>query len=140
MSTRVTLTHAGGVVYRRDRGVTTVLLVRARPEPHDWVLPKGHIEPGEQPAATARREVIEEAGVDAAPEQYLDEIGYDARSGERVRVGFFLMRFVRTVAAAEQREIRWCTFEEAAHLVGFDSARRIIESARQAVAGRATPT
>src|SRR4029079_9428829 len=35
-------THAGGVVYSTKTGSTTYLLVEAKRNPHEWVLPKGH--------------------------------------------------------------------------------------------------
>src|SRR5450759_5071039 len=60
--TSQSLSHAGGVVYRHRDGQTEVLLVGARPQPDDWVFPKGHIEPDETAAEAARREVREEAG------------------------------------------------------------------------------
>src|SRR4029078_4715573 len=100
------LTHAGGVVVRSDRGDTQVLLAGARRPPHDWVLPKGHIESGETPAHAARREVQEEAGIDADGERYGGEYGFTAPDGKAVRVAWFLMRFVRTVPPQENREIR----------------------------------
>jgi 8-oxo-dGTP pyrophosphatase MutT (NUDIX family) len=128
-----TLTHAGGVVYRLGHGVHTILLVTARRPPHDWVLPKGRIEPQETPAEAARREVGEEAGVDALPEQYLGDIGYRSPKGETLQVGYFLMRFNGEVASQENRDIRWCTLDEARQLIPFDSTRSIIQSAEEAL-------
>lgn len=64
-----------------------------RSSPGDaWVLPKGHIESGERPEETARREVREEAGVEAAPVALLGEDRYE-RLGEEAHVAYFLMRF-----------------------------------------------
>lgn len=42
-----------------------IVLVRAKNHafPNDWVLPKGHIEPGESAAQAAEREAKEETGV-----------------------------------------------------------------------------
>jgi 8-oxo-dGTP pyrophosphatase MutT (NUDIX family) len=105
------------------------LLVRGSRKPHDWVIPKGHIEPGEAPAETAQREVKEEAGVDATPEGYLGEFAFTREDGESVHVGWYLMRFKRSVAAHEDREIRWCTFPAAQQLVRFDDMREILEAA-----------
>jgi FSR family fosmidomycin resistance protein-like MFS transporter len=125
------LTHAGGVVHREENGDVVMLLVRARREPHDWVLPKGHIEAGETPAQTAQREVCEEAGVDARPTGYLGVLTFQGPGGEPIRVGLFLMRFVGNVPAQEDREIRWCSFREAAQLVKFEDVRQMLEAAER---------
>ncbi|SNY62043.1 NUDIX hydrolase [Paractinoplanes atraurantiacus] len=47
-----------------------VLLVR-RSDTHDWALTTGCLEPGEQPAAGAVREVLEETGVRVEAERLL---------------------------------------------------------------------
>lgn len=123
-----TLTHAGGIVVR-DGVPPRVLLVRAKSAPHDWVLPKGHIELGETPEETARREVIEEAGVDAEPLHAVGTLEFDGPNGAHVRSLFFLMRFAHSVAAHELREIRWATVDEARRLVQFDDTRALIDAA-----------
>ena len=56
-------THAGGVVFRRRDAGIEYLLVEATKNPTELVLPKGHIEEGEEPHETAVREVHEETGV-----------------------------------------------------------------------------
>ena len=58
-------THAGGIAYRVVEGLPQYLIVTAKKNPEHWVLPKGHIEPGETPEAAAIREVREETGVEA---------------------------------------------------------------------------
>src|SRR5436309_14705844 len=95
---------AGGLVYRRRAGnCTVVLAARRHPESGAlfWMLPKGHVEPGETPADAARREVREETGLDAAVERPLGDVTYwYLRRADRARprrllksVRFFLVRF-----------------------------------------------
>jgi 8-oxo-dGTP pyrophosphatase MutT (NUDIX family) len=120
--------HAGGVVVRARDGRRELLLVRAKPWPHDWVLPKGHIEPGETPEQAARREVREEAGVDAEIVRPLGRLDYVSPRGP-VRALFFLMRFVADVPAIDDRETRWCAADEALRVIEFEDTRRLIRDA-----------
>lgn len=119
------LTHAGGVVLRDGR----VLLVRAKPAPHDWVLPKGHIEKDETPAETAVREVREEAGVEATAGREVGMLEFESPKSGAVRSVYFVMQHVRDVEAEDDREIRWCTLDEALKLIRFENARELVERA-----------
>jgi 8-oxo-dGTP pyrophosphatase MutT (NUDIX family) len=122
-------THAGGIVYRAHKDGRQVLLVRARPKPHDWVFPKGHIERGESPHECARREVREEAGVDAEPIAYLDDDRFTNGRGQKVHVALFLMKYVRDVAAEEDREQRWFDVPDALEAIGFERGRAMLRAA-----------
>ncbi|HTP24493.1 MAG TPA: NUDIX domain-containing protein [Anaeromyxobacteraceae bacterium] len=51
---------AGAAVVRREGGAHLFLLLRAF---RNWDFPKGEVEEGEDPGATARREVLEETGI-----------------------------------------------------------------------------
>ncbi len=70
-----------GCVLLNARG-QLLLLHRATPKLTQWELPGGKIEPGEQPSATAVREVAEELGVDVAIVKDLGArpFDYDGRS------------------------------------------------------------
>lgn len=58
-------THGGGVIFRKyGLGLKVrYLLVTAKENDKEWVLPKGHIDPGESPEEAAIREAVEESGV-----------------------------------------------------------------------------
>jgi mutator protein MutT len=106
------LTHAGGIVKRDSPKGPLYLMVRARKNPMEWVLPKGHIEPGERPEAAAVREVREESGVEATIVSPLGTMEYDF-GGEHCRVGIYLMRFVREGPSQEGRIVAWHAIESA---------------------------
>ena len=66
--------HPGGAaVVAVDDDRRVCLLHQFRPAAGGWVweLPAGRLEPGEPPALTARRELVEEAGREASQWQYL---------------------------------------------------------------------
>ena len=69
------LLSAGGVVVRRDRYGTRVLVLH-HAEMDEWRLPKGKLKEGESAAQAAEREVREEAGLDLRADRYLGVTHY----------------------------------------------------------------
>jgi ADP-ribose pyrophosphatase YjhB (NUDIX family) len=106
-------THAGGVVFRKANGAIEYLLVRAKNNPVNFVLPKGHIEEGEGHAEAALREVREETGAVARLIAFVvDDIRYKI-SDEMVNAKFYLMEFVYNQKTTEQRNPDWFLLEQA---------------------------
>jgi 8-oxo-dGTP diphosphatase len=85
------LLAAGCVVWRREDGGDTEVALVHRPRYDDWSLPKGKVDPGEHLAQTARREVLEETGIDAPLRRYLGATDYRVAAG-RKRVRWWSMR------------------------------------------------
>lgn len=121
-------THAGGVVYREREGAREYLLVRPSNGRAEWVLPKGHVDPGETTRETAVREVAEEAGVEASIVAPLARGEQPGRGGTAL-VDWFVMRFERAVPPAEPREARWFALEEALASASFDGVRELVRAA-----------
>jgi len=120
--------HAGGVVARTVSGEREYLLIEARRSRAQWVLPKGHIEPGETPEATAVREVEEEAGVRAEAVAQAGDSEYVV-DGQPVHVIFFLMRYQGEASGREDRARAWRRYEDALRLLRFEDTRRILTQA-----------
>jgi ADP-ribose pyrophosphatase YjhB (NUDIX family) len=104
--------HAGGVVTRKECDVFKYLLVQASQSPHEWVLPKGHIEAGEAMRETAVREVVEETGVWASVRSDLKRVSFSA-DGESVDVQFYLMNALEERRRKEPRQHAWLTIDNA---------------------------
>lgn len=122
--------HSGGIVLRRVNNTIKYLIVTAKKNPDHWVLPKGHIKPGESFEQAAVREVLEETGIKARILTYVGHIGFIYQD-QMVNVVFFLMEYVSKTNKAENRIKRWCTYEEAIELLTFVDSRCILQKAHK---------
>lgn len=120
------LTHAGGIVMLFEEGSPRYLMITAKSDPRRWIFPKGHIDPGETPEVAAEREVSEEAGVDAKILESVGSTEFKKKDGRGGCVEFFLMQYVRDKGQREDRNRRWCTYEEAQELLSLDYARDLL--------------
>src|SRR3954454_7212455 len=112
-------------------------------KPGIWALPKGAIDPGEDPAATAVREAFEETGVQASLERKLGDVRYVYTwDGERVFkvVSFFLLRYsggrlgeIAPEFEHEVAEVRWLPLEEAPRLLAYKGERQMAAKAIEAL-------
>lgn len=70
-----------------------------------WVLPKGTVEPGEEPQDTAVREVLEESGASVKIVKYIGDTQYTFNTVsdtiKRLFIGIFVLR---TAFTANRRE------------------------------------
>jgi 8-oxo-dGTP pyrophosphatase MutT (NUDIX family) len=146
---------AGGVVLRQMDGVWNVALIEPQkesPKPAKpprkrtravLALPKGLVDPGEKPLATALREVKEETGILAEPVTKLVDIKYvyvrTWGDGERVFkiVSFYLLRYVSgeidDVAPDMRIEVKralWVPLDEADRQLAYSNERKVLRQAR----------
>ena len=68
------------------------MLLVHRPKYDDWTLPKGKLEPGEDDATGALREVEEETGLRCELGRPIGMVRYQDRSGRPKVVAYFEMR------------------------------------------------
>jgi 8-oxo-dGTP pyrophosphatase MutT (NUDIX family) len=112
-----------------------------------WALPKGLIDAGERPDATAVREVREETGVVAELVRKLGDVRYVyTRGGQRIFkiVSFYLLRYrsgrldeLDPAMRHEVAEARWLPLEEAPRLLAYRGERQMAEEALRAVSEEA---
>lgn len=148
---------AGILLYRwRDSGLQLLLVHPGGPfwrnkDVGAWQIPKGEIEPGEDPAAAAIREVAEELGVTITGtpsplatirqaggkivEAFLAEQDIDANA---IRSITFEMewppRSGKRAAFPEVDAARWVTLEEADAII-LASQRPLLDAAREQLLG-----
>ncbi len=118
------LTHAGNLVFRLADGAPLFLLVSSSDGAH-WVLPKGHIKPGESPEEAALRELQEEAGVMGEVIARLPVKEFD-KGKETAVVQYFLVEESGLRQAEEARKIRWEDGHAALALLSFENEKGIL--------------
>ena len=129
--TREAPTHAGGVVFRERSARAEYLLVQAKKDPDQWVLPKGHIEPGEDVRHSAIREVKEETGVWARIKKQLKIINYNFEETP-VKVQFYLMEAVEESKPEDEfRKHQWLILDDAVATASHKESQEVLRLAEQ---------
>jgi 8-oxo-dGTP pyrophosphatase MutT (NUDIX family) len=133
---------AGGVLVKVEDGRPMLAAIRPEGKPEGlWALPKGRIGEGEEPAATAVREVEEETGARGEVVRKLGDVRYVYTwAGERIFkvVSFYLLRYeagtlgdLAAEYAHEVADVRWLPLDEAPRLLAYTGERNM---AREALA------
>jgi 8-oxo-dGTP pyrophosphatase MutT (NUDIX family) len=130
---------AGGLVMSAENPELVALIShRNRGGKADWVIPKGHVERGEDLAQTAVREVAEETGILAEVVEKLGEITYTFKIGpQRIKktVHHYLLRQVggelsgEHDPAGEVLDAQWFPLSEVENVLAHENERRVAQQA-----------
>ncbi|MFB3819000.1 MAG: bis(5'-nucleosyl)-tetraphosphatase [Candidatus Methylomirabilales bacterium] len=126
---------SAGVILFRQRGEREYLLLDYGSH---WDFPKGHVEAGEDPAATARRELAEETGIREARfvPGFTEQMRYVYRRGaDRILkvVTYFLAETGdgHVILSHEHCGYAWLPVEPALARLTFKTARDLLLRAEQ---------
>ncbi len=118
-----------GAVVIDDRGRVLVIKQTAG----HTAFPKGHVEPGETEAETARREILEETGIEVEiDERFRTTDAFSPKAGVMKDVVYFLARPTGGELRPQKGEVEslaWLTPEEARAAVTYPASRRILDEA-----------
>ena len=132
---------AGFVLFRTSSdSVREYILLKHHHGGH-WAFPKGRVEPGETDEVTAIREVMEETGISQLqpiPGFHESSSYVFERGGHRISktVVYFLgsASTAGVELSSEHEAYRWLPAAEAAKLLTYDEARRILGRAEAVLA------
>lgn len=126
-------TTSGGAVFRRNaKGQLEILLIsdaKGR-----WTIPKGHVEPGEDPGATAEREITEETGLkDPEAIVWLGKVHFRYRRAHTLvlmTMHIWLVHGHGDTDALDPEEwlsdIKWFPAAEAVDAIAYDDIGKLI--------------
>ncbi|MBE7037573.1 MAG: NUDIX domain-containing protein [Ruminococcaceae bacterium] len=121
----------GAIVYRLDGDNILVLMVKHINGGH-WSFPKGHVEQNETEAQTAKREIMEETGINVEIDtRFKEKVTYSPKKDVLKDVIFFAAKTEEKEYIRQQEEIskiEWVNLTDAEKKVAFENDRMMIKN------------
>jgi ADP-ribose pyrophosphatase YjhB (NUDIX family) len=126
-------TTSGGIVFRRtkDNKVEILLIKDAK---NRWTIPKGHVEPGEEPKQTAEREIREETGLqEMKMYSWLGKVNFRYRRAHTLVLMTMHIYLVEGQGDTDKlqgedwlTDIKWLPATEAVDKIAYDDIGKLI--------------
>ena len=118
----------GGIVYRKYHGNIELLLVK-HVKGGFWSFPKGHTEEGETEIETAKREILEETGIEVLIDSsFRETVVYSPKKGVKKNVIYFLAKAVSHDIKPQDGEIsqiNWVELSRADKVLTYDTDKQL---------------
>ncbi|KAK7584328.1 hypothetical protein V9T40_005291 [Parthenolecanium corni] len=133
----MTVRAAGYVIVRKIQSTYEYLLLQASYPDYHWSPPKGHVDPGEDEAQTALREVEEESGYkkDDLILHNFEQVQKYVAHGNPKTVVFWLAELKDpgkdVTLSHEHKDYRWLPCTEACNLAKFQETKDLFEACEE---------
>ena len=127
-------TTSGGVVFRRDPKSQRLEILLMQDAKNRWTIPKGHVEPNEDPKATAEREIIEETGLkEMKVFDWLGKVNFRYRRSHTLVLMTMHIYLVQGLGNTDElspedwlNDIRWLPANEAIEKIAYEDIGKLI--------------
>jgi ADP-ribose pyrophosphatase YjhB (NUDIX family) len=127
-------TTSGGIVFRRNPKTQALELLLIHDAKNRWTIPKGHVEPGEEPKVTAEREIQEETGLkDVKVMSWLGKVNFRYRRGHTLVLMTMHIYLVQALGDTDKVKpedwmngIKWLPASDAIDKIAYEDIGKLI--------------
>lgn len=127
-------TTSGGIVFRRDPKTHNLEILLMQDAKGRWTIPKGHVEPEEDPRDTAKREIIEETGLqEMKVYEWLGKVNFRYRRSHTLVLMTMHIYMVQGLGNTNElnpedwlNDIRWLPANEAIEKIAYEDIGKLI--------------
>ncbi|HVC35859.1 MAG TPA: NUDIX domain-containing protein [Candidatus Dormibacteraeota bacterium] len=127
-------TTSGGIVFRRDPTTKGLELLLIQDAKNRWTIPKGHVEPGEEPKKTAQREISEETGLEQMRVMnWLGKVNFRYRRSQTLVLMTMHIYLVQGLGDTNKlkpedwlNDIKWLPAHEAIDKIAYEDISKLI--------------
>lgn len=127
-------TTSGGIVFRRYGKKNELQILLMQDAKNRWTIPKGHVEPGEEPRQTAEREIREETGLKQMKvHNWLGKVNFRYRRSHTLVLMTMHIYLVEGLGESDKlhpedwlNDIRWLPASEAIDKIAYEDIGKLI--------------
>src|SRR5580658_6988569 len=127
-------TTSGGIVFRRHGKNQDIQILLMQDAKNRWTIPKGHVEPGEEPRQTAEREINEETGLkEMKVHSWLGKVNFRYRRSHTLVLMTMHIYLVNGLGDTDDlnpekwlTDLKWLPVNDAVDKIAYDDIGKLI--------------